>query len=635
MSKMSEQNEIQITRQQAEEEIAQYRKVYTSVRILTQKMLEQEPCTPPWKNEHPCTRCISREALVDRCQKSKLESTKNKIYYATSRYVEIDGEPSVIEMVQEMDANPGEEFCVDKRLYTDPLTNVYNRRYYEENLCRKYLTAGVAMIDLDDFKLCNDSFGHQAGDRVLQTVASVIQQNIRGTDFLVRYGGDELLLILPEILREDFIRKLTIINKKISMAIVPGYERIKISASIGGVLSAGISIEEAVRQADKRMYQAKRQKNAVVTDDTGLAVSGASPQERPMLLIVDDAEMNRDILKEILRDQFQIIEASSGIECMKKVEAHRNEIALIMLDIVMPDMDGFEVLSWMGGHSLTEEIPVIMISSEDSANVVRRAYELGAVDYISRPFDARVVRRRVSNTTRLYARQRRLSTMVAQQFYEREKNDRIMIGILSQVTAMHNGEDGEHIQRVQILTSVLLECLAKKTDSYGLSPDERSLITTAAALHDIGKIAVGGGILRKQTPLTWEETVRMREHPILGVKILNRLKGYQSEPLIKTAREICHWHHERYDGTGYPDRLEGEQIPISAQVVGLADAYDGLIAGRNGKPAVGYREAEQKILAGECGAFKPLLLECLTEMQEHIKDELEAFDPVEPIKTDW
>lgn len=624
---MSEQNNIQLTRQQAEEEMACYRKVYDVVRLLTKESLEKEPCSPPWKNEHPCTRCISREALIDHCQKNKLEVTRDRVYYAVSRYVEVDGVPSVIEMVQAMDSNLNQKILSDRRLYTDPLTGAYNRRYYEDNLRHKFLTAGIAMIDLDDFKLCNDTYGHQAGDKVLETVAAIIQKNIRGTDFLVRYGGDELLLVLPDIPRDDFIRKLTIINKKLAKTIVPGYERIKLSASIGGVLSAGVTVEEAVRQADKRMYQAKRQKNAIVTDDTGLMALTTAAPPKPMVLVVDDSEMNRDILREILWENFQIVEASSGVECMQKLELHGGEIALVLLDIVMPDMDGFEVLAWMNSHSLLEEIPVIMISSEDAATVVRRAYELGAVDYISRPFDARVVRRRVSNTTRLYAKQRRLSTMVAQQFYEREKNDRIMIGILSQVTAMHNGEDGEHIQRVQILTGILLERLAQTTDRYDISAEERTLITTASALHDIGKIAVGGGILRKRAPLTPEEQQKMRRHPILGVEVLNRLREYQDEPLVKMAREICHWHHERYDGTGYPDRLEGEQIPISAQVVGLADAYDGLIAGRDGQQAVSYEEAADKIENGACGAFNPLLLNCLSDAQSRIRDELEAFHP--------
>lgn len=624
---MPDQNTIQLTHQQAEEEMACYRKVYDVVRLLTKETLEKESCSPPWKDEHPCTRCISREALIDKSQKNKLEATNGRMYYATSRYVEVDGVPSVIEMVQAVDGCLNRELVTDRRLYTDPLTGAYNRRYYEDNLRHKFLTAGVAMIDLDNFKFCNDTYGHQAGDKVLETVAAVIQKNIRGTDFLVRYGGDELLLVLPDIPRDQFIRKLAIINKNLNMTIVPGYERIKLSASIGGVLSAAATVEEAVRQADRRMYQAKRRKNAVVTDDTGLFDQTPAEPAKPMVLVVDDATMNREILRAILLKNFQIVEASSGAECMRQLELHGGEIALVLLDIVMPDMDGFEVLAWMNSHGLLEEIPVIVISGEDSNTMAYRAYELGAVDYISRPFDARVVQRRVSNTIRLFAKQRKLSAMVAQQFYEREKNDQIMIGILSQVTAMHNGEDGEHVQRVQILTGILLERLVQITDRYAISSEERTLITTASALHDIGKIAVSSSLLRKTEPLTAEEKQKLRQHPLLGMAVLNRLREYQDEPLVKIAREICHWHHERYNGTGYPDRLEGEQIPISAQVVGLANVYDCLLTGGRGKKALSYEEAVEVLENDASGAFNPLLLRCLSDVRIRIRDELEAFHP--------
>ena len=417
------------------------------------------------------------------------------------------------------------------------------------------------------------------------------------------------------------------------MTIVPGYERIRLSASIGGVLSAGVTVEEAVRQADRRMYQAKRRKNAVVTDDTGLFDQTSAEPPKPMVLVVDDAAMNREILRAILIKNFQIVEASSGAECMRQLELHGSEIALVLLDIVMPDMDGFEVLAWMNSHGLLEEIPVIVISGEDSNTMAYRAYELGAVDYISRPFDARVVQRRVSNTIRLFAKQRKLSTMVAQQFYEREKNDQIMIGILSQVTATHNGEDGEHVQRVQILTGILLERLVQITDRYAISSEERTLITTASALHDIGKIAVSSSLLRKTGPLTAEEKQRLHQHPMLGVAVLNRLREYQDEPLVKIAREICRWHHERYNGTGYPDRLEGEQIPISAQVVGLANVYDCLLTGGRGKNPLSYEEAVEVLVNDASGAFNPLLLRCLSDVRIRIRDELEAFHPT-PKKPD-
>ena len=628
---MSEPTNYQLTKQQAEEEMAQFRKIYSTVRLLDPQTIEQVPCYAPWVEAHPCTRCIGREAFQTKSQKSKLERIGSKIYQATARYVEVEGKPCVMELIQQLDTDPGFIPHEDSRLYLDALTGAYNRRFYEDELRHKFLTAGVAMIDLDDFKLCNDSFGHEAGDAVLRTVTSIIQHNIRSTDMLVRYGGDELLLILPDIPADDFVRKLRLINSKLSKASVYGFDRVRITSSIGGVLSAGISIEEAVRLADKRMYQAKRQKNMVVTTDTISAnLLNVQNTPKPLVLIVDDSPMNRDILTEILHNDFQLLEASDGEQCMTLLQQFGTDIALVLLDIVMPDMDGFEVLTRMNSQNFIDNIPVIMISSEDSNPVVRRAYELGASDYISRPFDARIVHRRVSNITKLYARQRRLSMMVAQQFYEREKNDRLMIGILSQVTELHNGENGMHVQRIQRLTNLLLEQLILRTDRYALPPSERSLITTAAALHDIGKIAIEDTILKKKGPLTEEETAVMRTHPVLGARMLETLDLYRSEPLLQMAIQICRWHHERYDGSGYPDGLKGEQIPLAAQVVGLADAYDTL-TGKHGRVApISHAEAIQQILSGKRGAFDPLLLNCLSDIQSRIPDELESA-PLSPM----
>ena len=287
-------------------------------------------------------------------------------------------------------------------------------------------------------------------------------------------------------------------------------------------------------------------------------------------------------------------------------------------------MDGFEVLARMAGQDLLNDLPVIMVSSEDSSTVIHRAYELGASDFISRPFDARIVHRRVSNLTRLYARQRRLSRMVAQQFYEREKNNRLMIAILSQVTERHNGENGLHIQRIQTLTAMLLEQLVLKTDRYVLPASQRSLITTASALHDIGKIAIDDAILKKKGPLTEEEARVMRTHPVLGAKMLEGLDFYQKEPLLQTAAEICRWHHERYDGSGYPDGLTGESIPIAAQVVGLADAYDTLTGMHGRVEAASHEEVIHRLLNDERGSFNPVLLSCLFDLQSRIPDELET-----------
>ena len=621
---MSENAIAKMTMRQAEEEMACFRKIYSIVRLLDLKTMEENPCYAPWREAHPCTRCIGREALLCKGQKSKLEHVGSQIYQATARYVEVDGSPYIMEMIQPLEPDSDALSHEDKRLYTDALTGVYNRRFYEDELRHKFLTAGVAMIDLDDFKLCNDTFGHEAGDAALCAVASIIQHNIRSSDMLIRYGGDELLLILPMIPADDFARKLRLINQKLSGARVPGFERLRITSSIGGVLSAGVSIEEAVKLADKRMYQAKRQKNMVVTENEPQNVFNVQSPPRPTVLIVDDSPMNREILTEILGKDFQLLEASDGAQCMSLLKQFGSGISLVLLDIVMPDMDGFEVLARMAGQDLLNDLPVIMVSSEDSSTVIHRAYELGASDFIRRPFDARIVHRRVSNLTRLYARQRRLSRMVAQQFYEREKNNRLMIAILSQVTERHNGENGLHIQRIQTLTAMLLEQLVLKTDRYVLPASARSLITTASALHDIGKIAIDDAILKKKGPLTEEEARVMRTHPVLGAKMLEGLDFYQKEPLLQTAAEICRWHHERYDGSGYPDGLTGESIPIAAQVVGLADAYDTLTGMHGRVEAVSHEEVIHRLLNDERGSFNPVLLSCLFDLQSRIPDELEA-----------
>ena len=485
------------------------------------------------------------------------------------------------------------------------------------------------MIDLDDFKLCNDTYGHSAGDAALRLITSIIHRCIRSTDMLVRYGGDELLLILPDISAEAFVRKLKDINKRLFAAHLPEFEKMHVSASIGGAMAAGIPISDALLIADKRMYLAKRRKNTVVTADIAPDAVCSENEHRPMVLIVDDSPMNRDILSEILCDDFEILEAPNGPKCLELLNAWSSDISIVLLDIVMPDMDGFDVLSRMSAQGWLEDIPVVMISSEDSSQTVRRAYELGASDYISRPFDARIVHRRVSNVARLYARQRRLSALVSQQFYDREKNDQIMIGILSQVTEIHNSESIHHISRVQRITSILLERLCQKTDIYGLSGMDRYLITTASALHDIGKVAIDDRILNAHD-LTPEQTAILHTHPILGAQMLENLSQYQDEPLVKFAIQICRWHHERWDGSGYPDGRKGDDIPIAAQVVALADAYDGLVGKRDKREALSQEEAVAALTAGKHGAFNPLLLESLRDVESQLAEETEADAPPPP-----
>lgn len=340
------------------------------------------------------------------------------------------------------------------------------------------------------------------------------------------------------------------------------------------------------------------------------------------ILIVDDSDMNRAILADMLNDQYEILEAENGMEGLQLLHKYESEISLVLLDIVMPKMDGFEVLAMMNRYHWIEEIPVIMISAENSHSVVERAYELGATDYISRPFDEVIVCRRVINTIMLYSKQKRLISMVADQMYESEKSNTLMVSILSHIVEFRNGESGLHVLHIGTMTEMLLKRLREKTEKYNLDPATISMISKAAAFHDIGKISISEEILNKPGRLTVEEFRIMKTHSAVGAEMLTNLPLHKEEPLVKVAYEICRWHHERYDGKGYPDGLKGEEIPISAQVVSIADAYDALISERVYKKAFSHEKALHMILNGECGAFNPLLLECLEDIAEHIQEEL-------------
>ena len=641
----------QMTMQEAENKMEVLREIFDVVRLLKgsdlqaagmeSKLAGREnlcQCYAFWNKDKRCENCISLKALEEKKQTSKIEFLDSDMYQVFARYLEIDSEPYVMEMLKKLDENTltdeeGYEKLTEKltvyseKLYRDVLTGAYNRRYFEEKVKNMSLNAGVAVIDLDDFKLFNDTYGHDGGDLVLTTVVNVIRHYIRRTDILVRYGGDEFLLILPGIEKEVFSQKLRMIQEKIHATHIPGFNRRKLSVSIGGVMFTHGRLEEAITKADRLMYMAKGHKNIVVTRwDQKKNTDEMEKRNLPQLLVVDDSEMNREILKEILGKEYRILEACDGEEALKILEQYGSEISLVLLDIIMPKMDGFEVLAYMNRDKWIEDIPVIMISSEGSESYIRRAYELGASDYISRPFDAKVVYQRVINMIKLYAKQRRLIHLVTDQIYEKEKNNRMMTGILSQIVEFRNGESGLHVLHINILTQLLLEKLMRKSENYDLSWSQQHMIATASALHDIGKIGIDEKILNKPGKLTKEEFEAMKQHTIIGARMLDRLEMYHDEAMMKYAYEICRWHHERYDGKGYPDGLKGEEIPISAQVVSLADVYDALVSDRVYKKAYSHEKAIEMILNGECGMFNPLLLECLVEIQDKVRKELGIKD---------
>lgn len=644
----------QMTMQEAERKMESLREVFQVVRLVDGKMLmdrekrinagdlsETCQCYSFWKKDKECENCSSLLALKEQTQKIKFEFLDLQVFQVISRYVEIDGRPYVMEMIQNLDESiqidqEGYDKLISKlsgyneKLYTDVLTGIYNRRFFEEKIKNMEDEAGIAVIDLDDFKLHNDTYGHSAGDAALITTANIIKKYIRKTDILIRYGGDEFLLILPSIKKHIFEDKLKLIREKIHDTVVPKYEKMQLSVSIGGAIFREGNIEDAIASADRQMYIAKNYKNMVVTewDENGKKKeeNSASEKLKQQILIVDDSEINREILKEILKEDYRILEAANGEECLEQLERSGTGISLVLLDIVMPEMDGFEVLAAMNQNHWIEDIPVIMISSEDSDSYIRRAYEMGVSDYISRPFDAKIVYQRVLNMIKLYAKQRRLIRLVTRQIYEKERNNRMMIGILSQIVEFRNGESGLHVIHINLITQLLLEQLVKKTGKYQLSWEDRLLIATASALHDIGKIGIDEKILNKPGKLTKEEFEIMKTHTLIGAQMLDNLDMYRNEKLLKLAYEICHWHHERYDGKGYPDGLVGEEIPISAQVVSLADVYDALVSERVYKKAFSHEKALEMIQNGECGTFNPLLLQCMTEAQDKLKTMMEVAE---------
>ena len=593
-------------------------------------------CYACLRNGYPCRKCVAASALDEKREKCKIESFGRDIALITAQYMEIEGQPYVLETVQLlpdgsiMEPDEGEYLLAkmtgyNTKLYHDALTGVYNRRYYEDIARNMSGPSGVAIMDLDDFKVHNDTYGHHGGDIALEVVADVVKGNIRKCDSLIRFGGDEFLLILANMPEKTLKKKLEKIRDQVHVAVIHECPHLRVSVSIGGVTQGEHeTMDSAVRRADRLLYHAKTTKNEVVVESDNTLSESVQTKNcvKPLILIVDDCDMNREILREILSSDYSIMEACGGEEALSMIHQFGTGISLVLLDIVMPGLDGFEVLSYMNQDHTIEDIPVIMISSEDSEAFIRRAYEMGASDYVSRPFDAKVVYRRVTNNIKLYAKQRRLIRMVTEQIREREKNVSMLVGVLSQIVEFRNGESGLHVKHIRRFTECILDCLIEKDPDLHLGTKERENIPLASALHDIGKIAVDDKILNKPGRLTPEEFEAMKLHTVYGAKMLEELQPYYDEPLLKTATDIAHWHHERWDGRGYPDGLVGDAIPLSAQIVSLADVYDALTSERCYKKAYSHDKAVEMILNGECGVFNPKLVECFVEIQNVLREEL-------------
>ena len=353
------------------------------------------------------------------------------------------------------------------------------------------------------------------------------------------------------------------------------------------------------------------------------------------LLIADDSELNRAILVSVLEKNFDILEAADGKEAIATLAAHEGNIAALLLDVVMPEADGFEVLEEMNRRGWIDEIPTIMISVETGGSYIDRAFQLGAADYVSRPFVPNMIRRRVINAILLHTKTRKLTGLIADLFYRRERNTDILAAILGYAVEYRSGERGTHMTNVSRITGLLLHRLLERTDRCPIGPEDIETVCIASSLHDIGKLLIPEDILTKPTALTPGEFDIVKQHTRLGAKIISDLPIYQNETIIKYALEICRWHHERWNGEGYPDGLKGEDIPIAAQVVSLADAYDALTSKRCYKEALSHEKSLEMIRGGECGSFNPLLLECLNDIADTLKHSAGAEAAAEPPAYRW
>lgn len=426
------QNEYILTKAEVEEEMKYYRRVFSEVRILHKDQIagictkenvtvQNCPCYSFWEKSEPCENCVSEKAFLSKKDAVKLEFSKDGIYQVIARYLEIDGEPCVMELLRAFDQDnfidlSGEEKLLShindyyEKTYTDVMTGIGNRRFYEEKLKNSVLNAGVAMIDLDDFKVYNDVYGHAAGDAVLTSFAENIRKSIRSSDKIIRYGGDEFLLVMPGVRESGFDAALKHILQSIRNIVVPGYEGIRLTTSIGATVCTNEPVHVAVSRADRLLYKAKLRKNVIVTDKDGEILESKS---KATILIVDDSELNRELLASILSNEFNIIEASGGNECIEALKEYGTQISVVLLDIMMPDVDGFDVLKYMADEHLIEDIPVITITGDESGETIQKAYEMGVSDFIGRPFDTKIVYLRVRNTINLYEKQRRLMSTIS------------------------------------------------------------------------------------------------------------------------------------------------------------------------------------------------------------------------------
>ncbi|HJJ47716.1 MAG TPA: diguanylate cyclase [Methanocorpusculum sp.] len=537
--------------------------------------------------------------------------------------------------------------------YIDPLTHLLNRRalneYVEWNRTTStYKKFGVIIYDIDDFKKFNDTYSHVLGDEVLLRVSRSVLQTAEIEQYVFRYGGEEFIIILPDADDETMIKFGNNINEAVRNAAIKRDDitigHITITA---GCASYSFAVEtlknDIVSAADNQLYIGKRSgKNCTACSNkiyrNGIEVvsisaekksAGIKPaaEEKNLALIVDDVEMNREILSDIISEKFQVIEAKDGIEALEMLEKYGGKVALVFLDLVMPRLDGFGVLSYMKEHNLTKKVPVFIISGDTSSEAEMRCLDFGVADFVPKPFNVKLLMMRVSNAIERFGYRDLLENKVVEQMVElNEANTALLrtnesiIEIVGDLVEARSMETGLHVRRIKGFTSTLAHMVMKKYPGYNLTEHKIEIMVSVCALHDVGKIMISDAILNKPGRFTQDEFEIMKTHTVLGCEIIDSARNMWGEEYYKTAYDICRYHHERVDGRGYPDGLKGDEIPISAQIVSIADVYDALVTERVYKKPYSCEQAYNMIMNGECGAFSSVILDCFTECRGEFEE---------------
>ncbi len=663
--------------------IKQMEQIYDSVRLvdtMNQSLIivqedgtllrESIPCFAAWGNESRCESCVAAKTFAT---KKKLENYKlmnGEIYHVLTTPFVLNDRECVLELLLNESDNQTIEAVgrgqmiemingLNKRMYTDALTGVYNRKYYEEHLFTLKDECAIALIDLDDFGSVNQAFGHSVGDAALRAVANVIKHFTRESDVLIRYGGDEFLLAFHEIPKETFVSKMNSIREKIAGLILPEEPAARLSISIGCAYR-GESSDVSFEQASQQLGIAKNNRNSVVIDDICMELEGKKTVA-PMveknysdgLLVKQPGDM-QEIIRLFCRDYDGLfkLDISNGRRTIYQsagayagwLRAGENmgydEFRKAFAEQFMFAEERDAMLRHTSIDALRERMAEDEVFFENIRVVKNGCEQFYQIKFVRDPYDSNILivgGHSVDSSTRSELRaweerqtENAKETLLAKIVSERTeelvaKNKQLkainedIVDAVGNIVEARDAESGEHIRRVKGFTRILAECVRKEYAEYHLTEDDVNIIVSASALHDVGKIMIPDSILLKPGRLTPEEFDVIKTHSQKGCEILKKTSFGWSEEYLRTAMEICLCHHEKYDGRGYPNGLVGDKIPISAQIVSIADCYDALTTQRVYKAAIPCDEAYRMITNGECGAFSEKILHCL----ELCKDKFE------------